>query len=656
MADSAANVRVATFKPCRCFKLSYPHLLVDYHYVQLFQGNAIAISYTWGEILPRQDEVIGHEISGKLTKMNLGREWIVSDLIRTLAGVHRAHSRDKGCWIDQLCIPQNKPAERRNAIMQIPYIYRTLKTVALMSGTPCKCLHIIAGLYLAFQQTGLPDLQRAMKVFWDHRRRRCFDLFGISSYFSRLWTYQEFLYSTEISVVWCSGFVAACSRYDGREGVSLFGRHVFYQGIHAGQIAIERLINEGRRFYEACLHTMVLHSQPFRTIRNDFDRVSGVTTFFLGRPSKRLIVQHNKSVDVTHHQLRHFLYELETLSEGRGLRSATEPCDYVAAVWVDCPGYQLPKRYRSIGLPRLLEDAIRQLEKNLSHIKEKKKFSGSIAVSFPSEFSAPLENDELNLWRPTKYLAEARITNSNDVYSSVRRAALIRTRQDKLIEFEIVGESSATALGFFADAYPKLRGPGNAYIMAKELRRALNMVDSGTMFNINCRSYGIGDSSLLDAFTLRPLLGPVTPTSFKQVLEGIDVLTIPPDGPQRFERDLRRWVKSLSHDFACQAFLFGIVCLALGVDAMLCRQRGLSLVKTYKPPFTMGLRNFEDISLNRSQSARQTPRSRLETVELGSMIDINKRDGGGNKYKQYCDIEVTELGDRGTLWDRYRIL
>ena len=200
--DPDNKIRVIKFKICQCSYMDKPHLRTRRKRVKLLKGNAAAIFYTWGEFIP-QPVTSGHDRKMRAVVMSLGKEWPVEDVATTLTRIYREHSRRRGCWIDQLCIPQNDITERRKAIMKIPDIFRTFKTVIMMCGKPCKCFASLAGLFLTWRNMLNPELRSvtelenptylkevaklgdaAMDILLQ-RRKRC-DLYSISSYFNRL--------------------------------------------------------------------------------------------------------------------------------------------------------------------------------------------------------------------------------------------------------------------------------------------------------------------------------------------------------------------------------------------------------------------------------------------------------------------------------------
>jgi hypothetical protein len=101
--------------------------------------------------------------------------------------------------------------------------------------------------------------------------------------------------------------------------------------------------------------------------------------------------------------IERFLSQLGGLAES--LRAATQARDYVASVWVDCPGYVLPVRFKSMELADLLEDAVLQLEKN---------HGISLLVQAPAGIFGATE--ATGLWRPSTYLKHLKVTRADQIY------------------------------------------------------------------------------------------------------------------------------------------------------------------------------------------------------------------------------------------------
>jgi hypothetical protein len=151
---SAPLIKTAVFKLCFCRLSSQTHLQVGYTLVPLEYGHPVAISYASGDF-DREKVAIGHDEDGNEAKLCLGQEWAIQDVIQGLARICREHARGRGCWIDQLCIPQHDPLERRRIIMQIPKIYLTFRTVVMLCGNPCQCFRKFAALSLVRYNTNI---------------------------------------------------------------------------------------------------------------------------------------------------------------------------------------------------------------------------------------------------------------------------------------------------------------------------------------------------------------------------------------------------------------------------------------------------------------------------------------------------------------------
>ncbi|KAH8595418.1 hypothetical protein B0O99DRAFT_622866 [Bisporella sp. PMI_857] len=90
--------------------------------------------------------------------------------------------------------------------------------------------------------------------------------------------------------------------------------------------------------------------------------------------------------------------------------SATEPCDYVTSVWVDCPGYTLPEEYKQMPLPDLLDNAVRQFETN---------YKMSIMATAISALFEDHSSEPALLWRPNGQLGDRKITSVSDLYRTI---------------------------------------------------------------------------------------------------------------------------------------------------------------------------------------------------------------------------------------------
>ena len=165
---------------------------------------------------------------------------------------------------------------------------------------------------------------------------------------------------------------------------------------------------------------------------------------------------------------------LRSFGDPSAPRSASDPSDYVAAIWVECPEYKLPLDYKSWDLSSLLENAIQQLEKN---------WTFSPAVSFPSDLSTIVGPVAAGLWRPATYSSEIDIHKESDVYGPILQHPIVNFNYPTLAGkhvFTTNGENedmfytdvrvtSERSLGSTAIEYPHVYGPENAFEMMQDL-------------------------------------------------------------------------------------------------------------------------------------------------------------------------------------------
>ncbi|KAF9634705.1 hypothetical protein BFW01_g5600 [Lasiodiplodia theobromae] len=169
-----------------------PHLTIELDHIPVQRGEATAISYVWGEF-DRRDVPIGHPPgkSEDIIRMNLGIEWVTQDVIHRLAEI----AADKPIWMDQLCIPQNDE-EIRRILANIATIYKTFDVAVLMPGHPCACLSLIVKeLEARAAEEGkgrIPNLDDDIESYTPNF---CLNVCPLSSWMSRLWTFQELGFS-----------------------------------------------------------------------------------------------------------------------------------------------------------------------------------------------------------------------------------------------------------------------------------------------------------------------------------------------------------------------------------------------------------------------------------------------------------------------------
>lgn len=205
-------IKIATFKYCtddRCAFSKDKHLLVEEEVVEIERDKAVALSYTWGDF-DRHDIPIGHGKNHAPIILNLGKEWVVSDLIDRLQEICL---RGKGCWIDQICVPQ-KDDQIRETLAAIPTIYKTLDVVILLPSAPCKCFYQAADLVAKVWECMnilTSEAERHGEELRIHKivsegivQRDCLNILPWNSWLQRLWTRQELMYSSKVLVSYAS--------------------------------------------------------------------------------------------------------------------------------------------------------------------------------------------------------------------------------------------------------------------------------------------------------------------------------------------------------------------------------------------------------------------------------------------------------------------
>lgn len=136
--------------------------------------------------------------------LELGPEWNVIDLQKCLVDLSKTNS---GFWLDQLCQGQGQ-SDVDKTLASIPAIYSSLDVIALMPGPASVCLATLTNNVIAtFESGGGHDLlneahhQEVIKI----QARRCIISMGLNSWFDRLWTRQELMYSQRITITDVSG-------------------------------------------------------------------------------------------------------------------------------------------------------------------------------------------------------------------------------------------------------------------------------------------------------------------------------------------------------------------------------------------------------------------------------------------------------------------
>ncbi len=293
-------------------------------------------------------------------------------------------------WIDQLCIPQDDEAIIRATLAAIPLIFHTFDTVALLPGSPCKCLRESLEAYGKHQRSESSQAESdKLSIMWAQKMGLCVNSTSFCSYFERVWTRQEMLYTRKMHVQWTGSETSRCvfpaaSDEDIMLGLLGLGGHdadlghleekameaerdlapfalQVYQKAFATEITYNHALAKVKLKHDKSWHNAVLAFEDFlsRDIPRTYGRYYAIDTlcrFLLGEPLEFIHGGSREAVMSEEQRLRKFASQLSGV--GWVQRSATRPRDYVLAVWIDCPRYVVPKEYTAMSLPDLLEDAI----------------------------------------------------------------------------------------------------------------------------------------------------------------------------------------------------------------------------------------------------------------------------------------------------------
>lgn len=609
-----------------CQITEHLHLKIETEDVELSRSLAIAISYTWGEF-DRKDVVIGHSAQGNIVRMNLGKEWDIKELIVSLAMICIENGEEHGmehaaCWIDQLCIIQTQDDDIRTTLAKIPSIYRTLDVVALMPGSLCSCLQQQAD-WLYSEKELTPFSHR-----WGDMLTGCVHCLGLCSYFDRVWTRQELLYSQSIRIVRTSFDETPCVKsVDDVHNLSSFTNRLFIRYLQEGltreqallRIQSENLLFSGESYSSIQLYRGSSHDGRASRIQQ--------VGFLLGqrllRQEQETRQQDGKS------RLHEFLYRLESM--GRSNRRATKARDYVTSVWVDCPGYILPKDFKKMCLPSLLEDAVRQLENNHG-------------VSIPVIRSTGILGNNLNeslLWRPMKYLGRQRIFGADQIYN-VLIPGLQSIPITKKGEVPLcVLAPPIVALSRLAGEYSKVFSGQNSADVYEALKRVIN--------------------NWPDPYITRALVwhgkfvmhsGRVIDRSIKFIL----FLLSYANRERGIEREgfgnmnVSSWDRSIEVDH--YQLVYRLVTVVLGLDSQECQRRGLRLMVSLNYPICIGLTTME----LGDGKARMSAKSWTQQ-DIGDVVTICAENPQKSRSatKEYGTLLLEGVKKEGSPTARYHI-
>lgn len=372
MSTNTANplktpqARIAKLQFCHdadCQLVPDLHLLIEVNEVALSQDVGVAISYTWGEF-NRTKTAIGHDQNSNVMSLELGAEWDLQDFIVSLEDLSRQY---QGCWIDQLCIPQQEK-QIIATLASIPTIYRTLDVVALMPGSVCACYDEIVkkrALYSATELTTRGQVRQQWMTDIYSLSSQCVSAFGIHSYFDRVWTRQELMYSRRFKVAWTNNQISACVKsVKDAPLLGTFAQLSFQQIVAEGRPpegAMQLLRTEAAFFFSKGLTAVAEYANLEDATGYNGPEALAIWVDVVGGQMIESRVPHPEACSVQENLTR-FLYQMGRL--GLSSRKATQPRDYVLSVWVDCPGYRVPENLSSRDPAELLQDALTQMMDN----------------------------------------------------------------------------------------------------------------------------------------------------------------------------------------------------------------------------------------------------------------------------------------------------
>lgn len=624
------RVRVASFETCvdvDCTFSSTPHLVITTKHIELKRGNAIAISYTWGDF-DRRSRRIGHRADLDYTPVDmiLGAEWILDDFRARLAALCKEHG---ACWIDQLCIPQDDEAVRAT-LANIPLIYQTLDVVALLPGSLCACaLEIcswLRGVLDRILKLSKVQFERKFEILekiLNNKMDQCLNSCGLCSWFSRLWTRQELLYAQRIRVAWASDRVAPCVKNPVATETLVAGLDsAITRAVdsddplaslkaepnprHLSDDEVSKLSPYAANYYkkrlaetndpDVALAELFLEHTYFteRAVSSFSEFCDGESydsrseqiayivfiRFLNGMPAEKNTpdVSYGPGVG-TQRRLRAFFAQVGRL--GSMQRAATQERDYVVAVWVDCPGYILPKDFKTMALSKLLEDALSQIEHQ---------FGLTFTVGAPAGLFGASERG--SLWIPSQYINDIKIRTTQDVYGIMPRA---KSRPLKLDEHGHIALQhlgpGALAKSRAASEYRALcRGNGVEFandMMKDIIERWPGDVTERLSYSPDTRKLLKQPSDVRDGLEKfeRFLYGHLATTQ-----KGVVV-------PERVKLYREAYPKSMGFDGISEEehyqATYGVVATALGLDKSICQRHGLCLVVGFHPTPYIGLSNVD---------------------------------------------------------------
>ncbi|KAK0509832.1 hypothetical protein JMJ35_008226 [Cladonia borealis] len=500
--------------------------------------------------------------------------------------------------------PLKKKEKLRITLARIPSIYRTLDVVILMPGCPCQCLSRIAAE--AFEDLKINDWNAAWSV--GKELIRCLGSMGLCSYFDRVWTRQEVLYSRRIRLVWTRLEESPCVKPE-EELLNLVGyARLLRDRSEKKDKRFLYLDLANRKLFYTMAQLLGFYSASLSNETYDGPANNEVLIQFLSGPS----INNGQPISLEMNvddQIQRFAHRMAFLSTSA--RTTTKEWDYITSVWVDCPGYEIPKDHETVGIARLLENAIRQFEK--LHRK-------SINVCAPAglfEYGC----SERALWRPTKYLHE-RPHNTIDIYAPICQpicfipvASMARVPLDRLdnaavaisqrcLDFAVAFSNKTTA-----EVFEQLKGVVNLW--AEEAVRKIFTSQAGRYVSLNGL---VLEEAMQFKFELLLCLNAWTKYAFPGI-----------EGPYVMPNEGRSWSgANIDHEKAA----YHLVTSALGLDARNYWKKGLRLLVSFEGPPCIGLAAF-----NQKDADEKVDSDQQITLYIGKM----------GKSSGYSLLEVTQM-------------
>ena len=413
------------------------HLVVSKRSVALERGKATAISYTWGQF-DRQIRTLGHFTDGVKVELELGAEWNVTHLALTLHELCNTPGSPALCWMDQLSGGRATVDVVRETLAKIPNVYRQLDVVILFPSARCTCLERRLESALSRQRSmdkGI-DESKSIDEFALLRlldRDPCPNDATWLYWTSRLWTRQKFLYALRVRIVWIGRDVVECpswwqSKYTERPlgstelmKLSPVIGHWFAKRLHGVKIKAEmitdlqfhlnRCARAARIMVQAAVREWTENALNSEMWSND-SASSAYARLLSGQSIQKHVPPFWQRLDL----LQAVTFINKTLSDSMELwRQATKKQDYVLAVWVDCPGYYIPRGYDGMSMEQLFQNALQQL-----------KWRWNLSIISPVPCGLFQNVDTSLLWEPWHYLSYSPISSTHSIYRPIALSRLVQ--------------------------------------------------------------------------------------------------------------------------------------------------------------------------------------------------------------------------------------